>query len=156
MYCHKCGKQNPNDSQFCKHCGAKIGEDHTEATVNTTSTTVKKKSSKASIVGIIVGFLAYAISFQLGRSMGLTIVFLICAWFIGYWFSNWFIKKHRDGKFFPIVAWLSRLTHKFTKCAHEPFYASGVAEFMVFPTFTPVFDALNQVHKQVWHRQRFH
>src|SRR6266567_3338251 len=50
MYCNNCGKHNPEDSKFCKHCGEKIAEENvseTKATKEVTTPqppTQKKKS----------------------------------------------------------------------------------------------------------------
>src|SRR5258708_30389240 len=50
MYCNNCGKNNPEGSKFCQHCGIKMTEKNT---INTSS---EQKSSHAGawIVGIIV------------------------------------------------------------------------------------------------------
>src|SRR6266536_3510319 len=65
MYCRKCGKHNPEDSKFCKHCGAKIAVENVsekitakEVTTETTPSSYKKKSWLTVIkVFIVLGIL---------------------------------------------------------------------------------------------------
>jgi len=45
MYCNNCGKHNPEDSKFCKHCGSEIKRVTSEHK-NDTSPDEKKDSSK--------------------------------------------------------------------------------------------------------------
>ncbi len=54
MYCHKCGKQNTENSKFCKHCGADLnGTDKQEVPEHTEHYTIshKKEEKKSSIWG---------------------------------------------------------------------------------------------------------
>ena len=57
MYCHKCGKQNNENSKFCKHCGASleaadkhVAPEHTEHH----AVSHKKEEKKSSIWGKVI------------------------------------------------------------------------------------------------------
>lgn len=105
MYCNKCGKKNPEKSKFCQHCGINFIDSHSPSTPNQ-----KKKITVQSIAGFIVFIIAWVVGQSLGQSLGITFILLIIFWGLGYWFANWFIKKHAKSKFFPIVAWLNLIS----------------------------------------------
>ena len=109
MFCYKCGKQNAQDSIFCKHCGTSIRETTKTETavnqeiVNAPVPTKKKKNVWGSILRIV----AFIVAFGVGRALGLVYFLLMVAWFVGYYFAKWFIKNHSNSKFFSVVAWLN-------------------------------------------------
>lgn len=55
IYCKKCGKKIPDDSQFCQHCGEKLEYEKIEYESNTA---LKEKNTGA-IVGFIFAFIPY-------------------------------------------------------------------------------------------------
>ncbi len=48
MYCSSCGKSNPENSNFCKHCGSKIGKVAEPAQESKTEENHSKKIDKSS------------------------------------------------------------------------------------------------------------
>lgn len=61
MYCNNCGKHNPEDSKFCKHCGAEIVKvlaEHKVAEVKTEAKSSKIETDKKTKAGLS-GWLAF-------------------------------------------------------------------------------------------------
>lgn len=101
MNCTTCGKNNPEGSKFCQHCGLELNL-KPEPSLNK-----NRKNKWESIAGVITFIGAWVIGKALGQAIGITFILLLISWFIGYGLASWFVKKHSKSTFFSIISWLN-------------------------------------------------
>jgi len=71
MFCHKCGVETPDDSQFCRKCGNHLGVTSNAGGAAAAPAPAKKKSSsnigiKLALLAVLIGVLWYIVS-QVGK-----------------------------------------------------------------------------------------
>ena len=59
MYCKKCGKQLPDDAEFCTYCGAKVDKQEDPSGVDASKKKKPKKKKWKIVLAVIIGIVAF-------------------------------------------------------------------------------------------------